>query len=271
MRERPSFGMRTSGCDAKRFDDARGLGPLAAVEHLALADQRQRDMGELDEVAARTDGAVLGDDRRDAMVDEGRKLPDDRFADPGIAREERIEAADHGADHERLGEGGAGADGMAADEVELQLLQLVAADDVRGHRPEAGGHAVDDLLLDLALDQRIARPHPLQRGGGRLDADRSVMGDRVDLLRHQRRAVENETARRFLPHQLFHENPSFESRIVSSCGSGSPPTKCCSASATRGEEGRRPDGTEREEARRAAGPRPGSKRRGAEGRRPDRD
>ncbi len=149
-------------------------------------------MGELDEVAAGADGAMLGNDRGDAVVDEGGEVSEEVFRDAGMALHQRVEAARHGGEHEMRVDRLAGADRMAAHEIVLQFDQLVAADDVRGHRAEAGGHAIDDMLAELRFQERVAGVHRLQRLRRKLDLDLRIVDEGVDVSGGKAAAVEDE-------------------------------------------------------------------------------
>jgi hypothetical protein len=56
------------GTERERLD--AGLGERGALEHVALADQHHRAVGERREVAAGAERAVLGDPRRDPRVEQ---------------------------------------------------------------------------------------------------------------------------------------------------------------------------------------------------------
>ncbi len=91
----------------------------------ALADDAEREVRERSEVAARSDGAARGDDGRDLRVQEGHDPVDELGPDAGVALGEAVaEQQHHRADRvgrQRLADGG----GVAADEVLLELGEVV--------------------------------------------------------------------------------------------------------------------------------------------------
>ena len=62
--------MRADRGEFQFLQDVGGGTEFAFVEHLPLSDEGEGEVGELHEVAAGTNAAVLRDVRRDAVVDE---------------------------------------------------------------------------------------------------------------------------------------------------------------------------------------------------------
>ena len=176
----PSFARSVSGSiPASPSASAAGRGSPVAVDDLPLADQRQRAVRERREVAARAERAVLGDDRRDAGVEQ----LEDRLGDlrPGarVPHGQRPRAQQHHRPHHLALDRRPHAGGVRADQRPLQLLAPLRRDRGVGQRAEPGRDAVDGLLaagepLDVAAlppsprwlpekgwpGRRSARPRP---------------------------------------------------------------------------------------------------------------
>ena len=87
--------------------------------------KRKREMRQRREIAARPDRALLRNDRADAAIQHFHEQLDDFEPNPAKAEREHVRPQQHHRAHLWLGERTADAAGMAADEIDLQLLQLV--------------------------------------------------------------------------------------------------------------------------------------------------
>jgi len=114
-----------------------------AARHASLAEHREGDLRQLDEVAARPDRAHLAHERMHAGVEHAEQEVHGRGIDARMAEREHVGARHHGRSHEgrrmRRTERG----GVAAHEVALKLLARVGGDRLRRERPAARGQAVN--------------------------------------------------------------------------------------------------------------------------------
>ena len=191
---RPSFSASTSGVDAGLEQGVLGADAAAvAVEHLALAHQRERDGGQRREVAGAAERAVLGHDRDDAGVEQvGQRLHDGR-PDAGAAGGQRAQPQQHQRPHDLGLDRPTGAGGVRADQRPLQRGPPVGRDVPGGQRAEAGGDAVGrGRRVGEPLD---VGPRDLATSSSAAAADvdgRAAPGDRDDLLAGQRPAVDHD-------------------------------------------------------------------------------
>ncbi len=161
-----------------------GRSHLAAIHHVALAEQRERTVGERGEIAARPERAVFGHDRRDAGVEDvDHRLGDER-AGTAVAEGERAGPQEHHRSHDVVLDGVAHAGGVRADERGLQRPPPVGRDRHGGERAEPGRDAVLRFALGEAVDDGTGRCHSFDRRLGELhrfattgDGDDVVDGD----------------------------------------------------------------------------------------------
>ena len=116
---------------------ARGTA-LPSPLDLALSQERQSDVRELDQVAARPDRPGLGHDRMDGRV----QHRDERFHDDrphrGAPLRERERARGHGGAHDGLRMRGPEAGGVAAHEIPLEAARRGPGHRAVAERPAAG-------------------------------------------------------------------------------------------------------------------------------------
>jgi hypothetical protein len=173
---------------AKRLGAAHRL---AAHLGPSLADQHQRQVRQRRQVARGAHRALLGDHRVHAVVQEVEQALDHHRAHAREAARQHVGAQQ--GDGARLGapQRGAGAAGVAADQVELQFLDPLVRDHRLGQPPEAGVDAVDhraagDRVLHhraRANDARLHARRQRDHGGG---AGRHA----PDVFQRQRVAVD---------------------------------------------------------------------------------
>ena len=128
---------------------------------LALADQRQRQMGQRREITARADTALLRHQRVQLRV----QHRDQEFGHfrpaPGESLREHVGAEQHHRAHFARRERWSHAGRMAADEIDLELGEAVVRNRDVGELAESGRHAVHDLTArDDRIDDRARPGHP---------------------------------------------------------------------------------------------------------------
>lgn len=126
----------------------RGHSPTAEA-HLAEAEERQGQVGEGAEVAARTEGPLAWDERVDSKIEKGHELVQHCEADAGEAPDEAVDPKEHhGPDHV-LGEGLAHTAGMALQKIFLKKPPVLPGDLHRGEIAEPRGDSVDHVIGTL--------------------------------------------------------------------------------------------------------------------------
>ena len=144
-----------------------------------LADERQREVCERREIAARADRSARGDARQHAAVEALDQQLDRLDARARVTLRERIRTKQHRGAHDvgriRLPD----AARMAAQQPQLQLLDLVVGDRLGHEAPEAGVDAV--RVLGCLVHQRARRPHAPASLVGERDR-RAVNGDLPDVV-----------------------------------------------------------------------------------------
>ena len=161
----PSFGASTSGASPSA---ASTLGGRAAVQP-ALADQRQRDRGELGQVAGRADRALGRDGREQVAVEQLEQPLRQLRAAAGRAGGDSPGAQQQQRPDRVRGQRVAGAGGVRADQRQLHRLKVLAGHRDVGERAEAGAHAVHHrAALDRVGDDAAGGRHPLRHVGAEL-------------------------------------------------------------------------------------------------------
>ncbi len=112
------------------------------VDGLAFADHDLGDVGEGGQVAGCTDRAEFGDDGGDACVEHVEDLVDDLDADAGFGSAEGTGQDEHHGSDDFGIEGVADAGGVGADEVSLEIFEVVGGDAFVGKGTKAGVDAV---------------------------------------------------------------------------------------------------------------------------------
>jgi len=161
--------------------------PLALVHRLALADQREREMGQRGEITTRADGAALGDDRGDARVEHADQQLDHRDADARMATRQAVRQQQHHRAHGIRREWFADAAGMAANQVALKLGQVIAGDFDAAEVTKSGRDTIDGAPLRAdALDKGTRRRHTVRRIG-RQAHPRALTRDRHHIAQRETR------------------------------------------------------------------------------------
>jgi len=119
-----------------------GAGVAALMEHATLAHEREGDMGERGEVAGRTDRTDLGDEGDDVRVEHAEDLFDDDRPNARVSASERGGEEKHDAANDVRRQGVADAGGVGADEVVLEVSELIVGDACAAEGSEAGVDAV---------------------------------------------------------------------------------------------------------------------------------
>jgi len=150
----PFFRSQPQRRDAGGGERFRGGTFDARLTQRTLADQRQRQVGQRREISGGPDRAFAGHHRQQVRIEQRQQRVDDHRAHAGIpARETRNFHRQHEARH-TIGERRSNADGVRADQVQLQLLQ------VGGRNLRAGEFAeprVDAIGGKATRDDRIDR------------------------------------------------------------------------------------------------------------------
>ena len=156
-----------------------GAGQQPAVDPgLALADQRQGEVGERGKVAARAHRAAARDVREDAAVQALDQQLDRDDASAGVALGERVRAQQHRRAHDLVRVRLADAAGVAAQEPQLELLGQLLGDRARDESAEAGVHAVGVLAACRARRSRRPRARHASAPARRRSARRGRAGRR---------------------------------------------------------------------------------------------
>jgi hypothetical protein len=125
MSARPSFSASTTGArPAWREGLGRHHPGAAAIAHVALAHQGERDVGQRRQVARAAERAELVHDRRDGGVEQRGSTPGPSRAHARDAAAEVGQARDHHRAHHLGLDLVADAGGVAADQRALQVASL---------------------------------------------------------------------------------------------------------------------------------------------------
>ena len=154
VQRQPLLGLQPQGLQPRPPQRLAPGQDLAAHLRLPFAHQHQRQVRQRRQVAGRAHGALLGDHGVDAVVQQVQQPLHDHRAHAGKALGQHVGAQQgHGA-RLRPRQGRAHAARVAADEVDLQLLQPVGGDGRLRQPPEARRHAVDGGALRPARAPR---------------------------------------------------------------------------------------------------------------------
>lgn len=137
------FGFEPERGDLVDLECFRGGASVAALmEHATLAHEGEGDMGERGEVAGSTDRTDLGDEGDDVRVEHAEDLFDDDRSNARVSASERGGEEKHDAANDLRRQGVADAGGVGADEVVLEVAELVVGDACAAEGSEAGVNAV---------------------------------------------------------------------------------------------------------------------------------
>ena len=164
---------------------------------LALADQRQREVGERSEVAARADGAAARHVRQHAAVEALHEQLDRHRARARVALRQRVGAEEHRGAHDLVRVRLADPAGVTAQEAELELFGQLLGNRARDEAAEAGVDAVGVLLAAVRglLDELAGGAHAPARGVREcdrpgVDGDLPDVGER-EIVARQRPALDH--------------------------------------------------------------------------------
>ena len=168
-------------------------GHLHALIHgLALAEHGQRHVSERREVAGGAEGALLGNDGGNALVEHLEKHLNEEGAHAGHTAAQGVGAQEHHAAHDLVGIRLAGGGAVAEDQVGGELIAHLLGDGDLLELAEARGDAVSDAALsgDL-LGQGAGLLHGFQSGGSQLDG-RIVASDGDEGFERQAVAIDDD-------------------------------------------------------------------------------
>ena len=141
------LGLEDHGLET-RCRQGRAPGHLVAVlPGQPLAHQQKGHVGQGSQVAAGAHAALAGHHGHHILVQAVCQQADGLGADAAVALQQTVDASGHEGAGLVLRKRVAHARGMAADEVQLEQLQLVRCDDHRGELAEARVDAVDRAAL----------------------------------------------------------------------------------------------------------------------------
>ena len=123
MSASPSFGPEHNRRQAGHRQRLGARNPYASAERLALADEHQREMGQRRQVSARADRSTARHDRVNAGADERQQGVDRGDADAGVTARQHVGAQQHHRAHDAHVERRADAGRVAAQQVDLELVE----------------------------------------------------------------------------------------------------------------------------------------------------
>ena len=171
------FGLQHQRLDASLLQRLRGGHALAAEPGFALGDQHQRQMRQRSQIAAGAHAALRRNDRMHAAVQHLAKRVDDRRTHAGEALGERVGAQQHHGAGNVFGQRFAHAGRVRAQQVDLQLADIVWRDAQIGKFADAGVHRIGDaIVLQQVFDHGARTLHR--------DARLGLQQDRAPLVDH---------------------------------------------------------------------------------------
>ena len=158
--------------------------PGSFVRNFTFADEDERQVGELDEVAAGAYAAVLGDVWENVPVDQLHDQLHHIGMQTRTGLHQGAEPGQHGGFDIDVFQRLAASGGVAPDQVVLQFKFPVAVDLVLGHRSQAGVDPVNDLPFGEFFQKFVVVAHPSQ--GSCIDLDlHSLEEDLVEVSDRQ--------------------------------------------------------------------------------------
>ena len=215
--DRPSLAPRRTGSSPARSERLGTREERAFEPRMALADEREREMGERCEVAAGAHRAASRDVRQDAAVEAFDQQLDRLDPRARVALRERVRPQQHRRADDAGRIGLADAARVAAQQAELELVDAVVGDRLGDEAAEARVDAVG--VLGRLLDERTGRLHLTARLVGEADG-RAVHGDLPDVL--QPEVVPGQRVTRDHAASLARLSGAWVLRCRA-CGAGSPP------------------------------------------------
>ena len=178
----------------------RGRGARAASSRqLAFTDQRQREMGQRRQIAARAHAALLGDLGVQLGVEHAYQEIHDVRPAAGMAFGKHVGTQDHHRAHFPHRKWRPDASRVASHQIDLELCEPVVGDRDVGQLAEPGGHSVHDVpTLDNGVHDGPRALHA--RARGRSHTDQGAIRDREHVLDHKRITIEHNGCRH--PHNV---------------------------------------------------------------------
>ena len=170
---------------------------VATLDHLALAEQHQRDVRERREVTTATQRAVLGHPRRDAGREQLEQPVGQHRSRPAATHGEGAGAEQHHRSHDLGLDRVAETSRVRSDQRSLQARPARGLDVHIGERAEAGRDAVDGLPRRRQPLDDVARR--LHRGPGLIaeHRPRTTAGYRHDVVDGEAVAREDDVGHEF--------------------------------------------------------------------------
>jgi hypothetical protein len=189
-------GEPVAGAESRRLDGGvgqalGGVDEVVPAPYPALAEQRQRHVGEVGEISGAQRPQLTGERCQPGVERAHQRVQqlagDARPAGPDLVGARRHRGADDGH-----GEDEAGPAGMAAQQVEAVGLALLIGHPVGPQRPDARGDAVKVVAAGQQRGDGCSRPVVARPRLGGQDRRRAVARDGRDPPRGQARTVEDD-------------------------------------------------------------------------------
>ena len=149
----PFLRLQSHRLESRRSERLGPRHPDALEHRLALTDERQRQMRERCEIAARTDRPARRHVRDDPGVEDGEEQLDRLDARAGVALCDRVRAQHHRGAHDIVGVRLADAARVTAEQSQLKLLGLVVRDRLGDEPSEASVDPVGVLTPELVEER----------------------------------------------------------------------------------------------------------------------
>jgi len=174
--------------------------------HLALADQRQRQVSKLRQIARRPDRTLSRHHREQAEPQQIQQALDHDGTHPRETLREAPRPQQQHCPDMLIGQRVAERGGMAAEQFQLQFVGAFGIDPGRCQGAEPGGDPIDrPAFLYHPLHQAGGRSHLLHQAG--VEGHRSaVLGHRHDLIDTKRLAVQHDRFGHLSPSRTSTEN-----------------------------------------------------------------
>ena len=167
------------------------------VQQRSFADQREREMRERREVAARADASLLRDRRVQIGVQHLEQQIDELRTRTGVTLGDHVGAQQHHRAHLALGKAIPDAGRVAPHEIHLQLGQPVARNGDIGQLAESGRHSVyRGVAVHDAIHDRARAEHPFARLGRETDPQMAYR-NRIGFIDGERVTIDEELVAHF--------------------------------------------------------------------------
>ena len=192
------FGLEHQRLDLRRLSASTlGMRVASCVDAFAFADQSQREMGQGREITAGADAALRGNTGVTPRLSISQSVSMMTARTPEKSFSQRVGAQQHHGAGFGNGERFADADGVGADEIDLQFADLVAGDAHVAELANAGGDGIGELVVcDDVVDHGAGAIDGLARIG-REQHGAAVVGDFADRFEGEVVTVDVEGVQRF--------------------------------------------------------------------------